>query len=243
MLLTSTQMMERLANDGAAIIKITGEHPANTAIATCDDWTLGELADHMTNMWRFVAASVAAAQMADPGSLPPLDGATAQQMRAALDEVLAQLAGHEADEPAWSFVPHDQTYGMWQRQVCHEAAIHRYDAESAIDAAAPLDAALAVDALDETFNFAVPMRKAEEAKGSGQTIHLHATDIEGEWLITRDAAGCSVIREHAKGDVAAKSTASQLLLLIWGRIAPEDVNEVFGDTQLLHDWQREVRFA
>lgn len=243
MLLTSTQMMERLAEDGAAIIKITGERPADAPVATCDNWTLGELADHMINMWRFVAATVAAGQMVDPSTLSPLTGTRPEQMRHALDEVLGQLGGHEADEPAWSFVPHDQTYGMWQRQVCHEAAIHRYDAESAAGTLTPLDAALAVDAIDETFNFAVAMRKAEEAKGSGQTIHLHATDIEGEWLITRDAQGCRVTREHAKGDVAAKSTASQLLLLIWGRIAPEDVNEVFGDTQLLHDWQREVRFA
>ena len=40
--------------------------------------------------------------------------------------------------------------------------------------------------------------------------------------------GLVVTREHAKGDVAARGTASDLLLLVWGRITPDAV-DVFGD--------------
>jgi len=41
-----------------------------------------------------------------------------------------------------------------------EAAVHRWDAENALGAAGPLDAALAVDAIGQTLEFLVPMRRA-----------------------------------------------------------------------------------
>ena len=41
-----------------------------------------------------------------------------------------------------------------------EAAVHRWDAENALGGAGPLDAALAVDAIGQTLEFLVPMRRA-----------------------------------------------------------------------------------
>ena len=40
--------------------------------------------------------------------------------------------------------------------------------------------------------------------------------------------------EHAKGDVAARGTASDLALLVWGRRRPSV--EVFGDEAALDAW-------
>jgi predicted lipid carrier protein YhbT len=44
-----------------------------------------------------------------------------------------------------------------------------------------------------------------------------------------------VRREHAKGDVAVRAPASDLLLFLWGRIPPDRL-EVMGDTALLPRW-------
>ena len=77
--------------------------------------------------------------------------------------------------------------------------------------------------------------------GEGETIHLHCTDGEGEWLVRLAPDGATVTREHAKGDVAARGTASDLLLLVWGRITPDAV-DVFGDAALLARWQDRTRF-
>ena len=50
-----------------------------------------------------------------------------------------------------------------------------------------------------------------------------------------------VERAHAKCDVAARAPAQDLLLFAWGRIGPERL-ETFGRTELLDEWQRDVRF-
>ena len=77
--------------------------------------------------------------------------------------------------------------------------------------------------------------------GDGETLHFHSTDAHGEWVITRTADGIDVEHAHAKGDVAARGPASDLLLMVWGRKLPEDL-EVFGEMGLLTEWQEKVRF-
>ena len=47
--------------------------------------------------------------------------------------------------------------------------------------------------------------------------------------------GVNVVNEHAKGDVAARGAASDLLLMMWGRVPVTQV-EVFGDASLLERW-------
>lgn len=77
-----------------------------------------------------------------------------------------------------------------------------------------------------------------ELKGSGETIHLHATDADGEWLIRFTSDGIETTREHAKGDVAARYTASDPFLFLVGRVPPVEL-ELFGDGALLERWQRD----
>jgi predicted lipid carrier protein YhbT len=61
----------------------------------------------------------------------------------------------------------------------------------------------------------------------------------GEWLVTLGPTGVTVEHAHAKGDVAVRGTASDLLLLLWNR-AGADRFQVFGDTSLLDRWRASV---
>jgi hypothetical protein len=88
---------------------------------------------------------------------------------------------------------------------------------------------LAVDGIDEYLEFFLP---AEPMKDLG-SIHLHTTDGPGEWLIKPGADGWTITREHAKGAVAVRATASDLLLLMWRRRSTE-VAHVFGDKETLN---------
>jgi predicted lipid carrier protein YhbT len=83
------------------------------------------------------------------------------------------------------------------------------------------------------------LRWADRVRGEGETLHFHCTDCEGEWLVRLDPDAFVVTREHAKGDVAARGTASNLLLFLYGR-APVDQLEVFGDASLLARWRELV---
>ena len=78
-------------------------------------------------------------------------------------------------------------------------------------------------------------------KGNDETIHFHCTDGEGEWLARLSPEGVVVTREHAKGDVAARGTASNLLLFVYGRVPADDL-EVFGDAALLARWRELVQW-
>jgi predicted lipid carrier protein YhbT len=72
------------------------------------------------------------------------------------------------------------------------------------------------------------------------TVHLHCTDVDGEWLFTRRDGEITVTAEHAKGDVAARGRASDLLLFLWGRVPATEL-EVFGDAALLERFSAGMR--
>ena len=61
-------------------------------------------------------------------------------------------------EQVWTWSA-DHSAGFWQRMQAIEAAVHRWDAENAVGAARPLDAALAADAIGQTFEVLAPMRR------------------------------------------------------------------------------------
>jgi hypothetical protein len=86
----------------------------------------------------------------------------------------------------------------------------------------------------------MPWRK-DDGPRAGETIHLHCTDVDGEWLVRLAPDGLEVTREHAKGDVAAKGGASDLLCWLLGR-GPIDDIEVFGDAALLDRWREAAKF-
>jgi uncharacterized protein (TIGR03083 family) len=127
---------------------------------------------------------------------------------------------------------------FYPRRAAQEAAMHRWDADPT-----PFDPDFAVDGVDEHLERFAPLAAAAGFDGRTGTIHLHATDVEGdagEWLIHVTPEGIRFEHGHAKGDVALRGTASDLLLWIWNRVPVDDRFEVFGDTALLDLWPTAV---
>ncbi len=84
------------------------------------------------------------------------------------------------------------------------------------------DAATA--AIDELLDRA-PDRVVE----AGQSVHLHCTDADGEWIVRVSEDGtASVMRQHAKGDAAIRGPAHDLLLVLRHE-RPLETVEVIGD--------------
>ena len=69
------------------------------------------------------------------------------------------------------------------------------------------------------------------------TVHLHCTDVEGEWLLHVDGR---VERAHAKGDLAIRGAASDMLLALYGRV-PVDKLELIGDATVAAEFLDRVR--
>ena len=99
--------------------------------------------------------------------------------------------------------------------------MHRRDADPA-----PIDPQLAVDGVNELLEHFAPLSPGEKLADHPGSIHLHATDTEGEWLVHLTPEGIRFEHGHAKGDAALRGTASDLLLWAWNRAPVDDRFEV-----------------
>lgn len=134
----------------------------------------------------------------------------------------------------WTWYRPDQTVGFWLRRMAQETSIHAWDTELAQGDPGPIDSELAADGVDEALFIyqAVVCRSKSALEGRGESYHLHRTDGPGEWLARFEGTGMTVRREHARGDVALRGPASDLVLYLWHRI-PADRLEIHGDSALI----------
>jgi len=229
--------VDAIRREGAAFVDAARAAGVDATVPSCPDWTVADLCSHVGRLHRW-ATEIVEARPADPTrrwanldtpEAPALIDFVAQGYGLLADA----FARADGDEPCWTWID-DRTVRFWARRQANELAVHRWDAQGAAGTTEPIDRELAVDGIQELFDI-LPFRPGGPPTGNGETIHLHCTDGEGEWLIRLDADGVSVVNEHAKGDVAARGSASDLLLMMWGRI-PVDVVEVFGDASLLARW-------
>lgn len=213
-------------------------------VPTCPGWTCERLVRHIGRAFRWTAGWVTAGSAPDV-ERPPDGEAVVAWARDGYDELLAALRAQPDDDTTVETWTGPRPAIFWFRRMAIEAALHRYDAQTAVGAPTPIDAELAVDAIDEMFTVVLPMRGTGDLGDEGETIHLHATDPDldrfggGEWLITLGPGGPTVERVHAKGDVAVRGTVSDLLLLLWNRV-DADRFQVFGNAELLTRWREAV---
>jgi uncharacterized protein (TIGR03083 family) len=106
----------------------------------------------------------------------------------------------DPDEWVWTWSP-DKRVGFWLRTQDIEIALHRWDAQLAHGIAEPINAELASDGINHTFDYMLPVRRewAEARAGTGETYHFHRTDGPGEWTVAFDPDGVEVTREHGRG--------------------------------------------
>ena len=225
------------------LAEVLDGHDLTTAVTSCPGWDLRRLAIHVGNVhrWATVAVTTAAPPPARPAD-PDDDIDLASWLRAGASGLLDALSTVEPTAPAWHPFATDAVMAVWPRRMAHETAIHRVDAELTVGAAAPsaaaaLDPHLASDGIDEYLS--VILAGAAQRRGRqlpASTLHVHCTDVHGEWLVWAKGASVTVQREHAKGDVALRGPASALLLALWGRPWPDPGFEALGDATAAADW-------
>jgi uncharacterized protein (TIGR03083 family) len=233
--------IDALRSDGGRMLRAARAAGIDTQVPSCPEWTVADLLQHVGRLHRWVTDLVAN-QPDDPMRVwaqgVPSGSTLFDWFEGGVEPLAVALAAADPAQAAWSWTP-DQTVGFWARRQANELAVHRYDAQLAAGQPEPIARELAVDGIDEFFELIPAWRGADGVRGSGETLHYHCTDGEGEWLARLDADGLVVTREHAKGDVAARGTASDLLLFLYGRVPLEHL-EVFGNAALLTRWRELV---
>ena len=241
--------IEAIGTDSARV-QAALEAGRDRPIPWSDDWTVQDCALLVGAVHHVVAQVIEGRPTTDFGvfsqvALPDAsDPALGQWIARSTAALLEQLRTVDPDEPCWTWWPPVQEVSFWGRRMAQETLVHRWDAElGAGVASSPVDPAFAADGVDEFLELFVARTRARaSAPGNGETVHLHCTDTDGEWLVTFPDQGVSELRrEHAKGDVAFRGPAEGLLLFLWGRMGAADAGvEVIGDDGVASRWRELV---
>ena len=225
------RLLGSLRRDAAALLEAVRAAGPDAPVPWCPGWTATDLAWHIGEVHEFWGTIVADrldgpdayVQSTRPATFD--DTVTFAESTAA--ELLDALEASDPATPVWTWGS-DKTVGFVLRRMAHETSVHRLDAERAAGREHTIDAELAADGVDE-FLFEFLAWVAADAAALDGSVHLHCTDVAGEWLVRDDGAGrYDVTREHAKGDAAMRGPAQDLLLVLWRRL-PLDAVDVIGD--------------
>lgn len=192
----------------------------------CPGWTVADLEYHMYEvqyLWNRVTSERRGGFDGLSRPVRPADAALPGLLRGEHVGYSAMLRAFPADTPIWTWTG-ERDFTWLARRMAQEAAVHRVDAQQAAGNVSPIDAALASDGIDEFLEFFLNTRSAA-VQGS---VHIHCTDVAGEWTIRERSDGFDITREHAKGDCAIRGNAHDILLALWRR-APLSACDVVGD--------------
>jgi uncharacterized protein (TIGR03083 family) len=204
-------------------------------VPSCPDWSIDDLIWHLLEVHWFWATIVEERITAEDGldllERPdrPESAALVDHGRAQLDRLLRVLDANDPSVHVWTW-SHQEDVAFIRRHQMQEAAVHRWDMQTAAgETADPIEPALAADSIDEFLAHSLPwVIRERPLTGS---VHLHCTDTDGEWIISADG---HVEPQHAKGDVALRGPASDLLLALYQRV-PLGQLDVVGDTAVADD--------
>ena len=225
---------DALRREGAALLDAARAAGTGAPVASCGEWSIGDLVWHVTEVYslfgQVVAGRLASIDDVVRGQRPP-DSELVESCRAALDALVESLEAADDSTPVWTFTS-DRTVGFVRRRMAVETAVHRWDAEVAAGARPGIDGELASAGIDEFVHHFVH-RRDRDAAAVGGSVHVHCGDVPGEWTLRPDAATGAWItsREHAKGDCALRGPASDLLLALWRRL-PLSAVDVVGDADV-----------
>jgi uncharacterized protein (TIGR03083 family) len=239
---------ERAGAEIEALADVVGGAPDVAAdVPACPGWTVADLAGHTGSVHRWateIVATRATARLPFPAAEP--EQGWDQWLAAGAVPLLEALRSAGPDAAVWTWGP-GRTSGWWARRMAHETAVHRADGQLALGVEPVIDPVMAADGIDEFLDNLPTARRAAPHLASlpaGASVHLHATDSDGEWVIRFGADGpgrVSWARGHEKATAAVRGAVADLLLFSYGRYPATDPRlSVFGDASLLGLWQEKL---
>jgi uncharacterized protein (TIGR03083 family) len=205
-----------LERDGERVLAALDGADLGAPVPGCPGWSLEVLVTHLGQVQRFWAAAIRAngEEPQEPEFVKPAD--LAGWYRASYTALADALRETSFDQPCWTWWGEPATVGAVARHQVQEAAVHRWDAESASGAATPLEPEVGADGVDEYLTIML----GRDADNLPSAVALEATDTGGSWQAGPGEVGATV-----------RGTASELVLLLYRRL-PATAADIDGDRSL-----------
>jgi len=228
--------LESIRRESDLFYAVADTSDPTLVVPSCPDWTIADLIWHLGEVHWFWASAIET-RASDPAQIekskPPRPSERRELIawgRSQADRMI-QLLEATADEVAvwtWARDESDHSAGFIRRHQVQESAVHRWDIQTAAKLVpAPIARDAASDSIDEFLAITLPWCVRVDKPLAG-TLHIHCTDTQGEWFVHGDGR---VERIHARGAVAIRGAASDILLALFKRI-PIGSLEIIGDAAL-----------
>ncbi len=238
------QHVEAVERETQAMAEALADGPLDTTVPSCPDWTVIDLAAHVgefTGFWAHVLCE-------GTGRPKPAFDDMPSDSPSAVADWYKSVAGHLIDElwataphtTVWTWDPDDNSARFAARRCAHELAVHRFDMQLAYGRAEPIASDLAADGIEEMFVMA-GVRFEPGGDERNESLSLHTTDQDRQWLLTLTPQGLHVDRQSTSGDLTVRGAASDLELLLYRRPILDEV-ALSGDRTALDSWYRAFTF-
>jgi uncharacterized protein (TIGR03083 family) len=232
--LSLEQQLDSISTEGNRFWDaIDAARDLNSQVPSCPDWDINDLAWHVlgvhagwTELVEHPTDDPTKAFEAEVASGDPTFDKTAlvELGRGTMLRMVRTFGAADQQQPTWTWAAQQDVAFITRHQV-QEAAVHRWDAQTTAGVAVdPIAPEVAADAIDEFLTLSRPAFTQGGPPLPG-SVHLHCTDVDGEWFVYPDGR---IEPIHAKGEVALRGAASDLLLALYGRIPLDDL-EVIGN--------------
>lgn len=221
------------------------------AVLTTPRWTVTDLVEHVGQTQHWVA-EIIERRITDPTQLPtelaalPTDpGGWSSWLAESATRVTAACSDDALDAPVFNASgDHRSGTRFWLTSMLNEAVVHGYDAATAANRRADIDAEIAAALITNhlamltapTWTLMRP-DSAHALRGTGQTLQWQATDSPDAWLIERHPDGAAWHPGTHPADVTVTGPARSLLLTLTRRIPLTNADTTTaGDTALAQHW-------
>jgi len=212
------EYLDQLRLEGARLVTAARAAPS-VPVPSCPEWDMRQLLTHIEAIHRWVTeilrtkATARVSRTEVGGDVGFADLAAAYD--AGLAALVAALEAADPAEPVWNwFADAPAPAAFWFRRMAQETSVHRWDAEAAVGTPSAIDAALAVDGVDEYLGFVaryIALHPIEELEGA---LSLVADDVGASWHLDMAPDRLTADAPHlARATVTAAASDLYLWLL------------------------------
>jgi uncharacterized protein (TIGR03083 family) len=223
--------VEHVRTDGSRL-SAAAEGDLTAPVPSCPGWSVHELVKHVAQVYEHKIECTRLGRAPDPWppEWPLAETDPLVWFRDAHARLLEMFGESGPATPSATWWPPDQTVGFWARRMAHETAVHRVDAELAIDAPATIDAELATDGVDEILRLMLEGDWSEDADDAMTGQRIDISTGERTWRVVLDREAVLLSDGGVDADATLTGDPSDVLLWLWGRAADDRVVQA-GDTE------------